>query len=739
MPSSKSAADRKASCTPRPSAKEGDVRLSVIAVDPVTGMKKSRSGRWRAYSLAIVHLLMVGHFLHWLWAGSTLTPIEPSESVELIRRGEINMGLVFFGLALIATLILGRWVCGWGCHIIAYQDLTLWLLKKLRMRPKAFRTRFMIYIPLVVAAGWMFLYPLGARLWTMVQGHPAPEFTWHLMRTGFWDTFPGPVFACLTILVCGVVIIYYLGPKAFCTYGCPYGAFFGLTDKLATARIRVTDACKQCGHCTAACTSNVNVAEEVNLYKMVVDPGCMKCLDCVEVCPNDALYFGFGKPALGAKPARPPKQRRYDMTLAEEIVALFVFFATLVSVNGLYGQFPFLMSLGVACVVTFVCMKTARIFYARDVMLQKLRLKTGGKTRPQGVAHVVVTLLLVGLLIHSGVWRYHDILGGWVYDESIPNWQYDSAFVENASPEKLEKVAAGVHHYEACERWGLFGMADNHLRLGWLYLFTDDPGRAPGQMHKALAAYPDRADWWLQLAKVETHLGHLDKAREAFEKAISLETATREALFRKAGPVRLPISARIWVEWAGFHAAQGDFDSARPKLLNAVRFDPQDQLAIQRLNLLRSLEPQDFTQAVSDYREAIRDQPGLLVLRHNLAHALTISRRYDEAVEQYREALKIAPDSLLLRFDFGAVLIIRQDFEGLAREYEFILKAQSRDPEIIKLKAETALRLAVLYAGSGSVPDALRVLSIAIKTGSKEQQQRAKQMWQQLSRQPPPA
>lgn len=685
---------------------------------------------------------MIGHFLHWLWAGSTLTPIEPSESVELIRRGEINMGLIFFGLALLATLILGRWVCGWGCHIIAYQDLTLWLLKKLRMRPKAFRTRFMIYIPLVVAAGWMFLYPLWKRLETLIEGHPAPKLTWHLTRTGFWDTFAGPVFGSLTVLVCGVVIIYYLGPKAFCTYGCPYGAFFGMTDKLATARIRVTDACKQCGHCTAVCTSNVNVSEEVNLYKMVVDPGCMKCLDCVEVCPNDALYFGFGKPAIGAKPVQPRKPRRYDMTLAEEIVALIVFLATLISVNGLYGQFPFLMSIGIACVVTYLFMKTARIFYARDAVIQKVRLKAGGKIRPAGIAYALVMLLLVAILVHSGVWRYHDIHGDLAFEESpgeLLNWQYDPEFTKRASPEQLERVAVGVHHYEACERWGFFGMADNHVHLAWLYLFTEDPDRAPEQVRKALATYPDKADWWLELARVETHLGHMDKAREAFEKAISLESEMRETLTKKVGPVRLPISARIWGEWAGFHIAQGNFDAARPKLLNAIRFDPSYQPAIQRLNYLRMLEPQDNHQAVTEYREAIRHNPDSLILLHNLAYTLTILRRYEEAVEQYRKALKIEPNSLTVRFDLGAVLLIRQDFQGLSREYEFILKAQPNDPKIIELRAETALRLADLYAGGGLVEDALRVLSIAIKSGSDEQKRRAKGMWQQLSTQQPPA
>ena len=34
---------------------------------------------------------------------------------------------------------------------------------------------------------------------------------------------------------------------------------------------------------------------------MVVDPGCMKCMDCVSVCPNDALYFGFGPLPIGLK------------------------------------------------------------------------------------------------------------------------------------------------------------------------------------------------------------------------------------------------------------------------------------------------------------------------------------------------------------------------------------------------------------------------------------------------------
>ena len=287
--------------------------LSLPVVNRPT-VKSSRMSRRRAIVLISVHLLIIGHVVHWLVAGRTLSPIEPSEAMYTLNDGYLNAGAIFFAGSLLATLVFGRFVCGWGCHLVAYQDLCAWMLRKIRIRPKTLRTRFLFHAPLALAL-YMFVWPTAYRAFA---GVPSPKTVNHLLTEDFWATFPGLWVALLTLVVCGFAVVYFLGSKGFCTYACPYGGFFAVLDRVAPGRIIVSDACDHSGHCTSACTSNVRVHEEVARFGMVVDPGCMKCMDCISVCPNDALRFGFGAPSLLARASSPGKSQAYDFTLAEE-------------------------------------------------------------------------------------------------------------------------------------------------------------------------------------------------------------------------------------------------------------------------------------------------------------------------------------------------------------------------------------------------------------------------------------
>ena len=190
-------------------------------------LRPSKNGRWRALALILVHVLVALHVAHWLRAGETLSPLEPSEAMEFTKHDLVNAGAVFFGLTILSTLVLGRWFCGWACHLVALQDLCLWLLKRVGIRPRPLRSRLLALVP-ALAALYMFAWPLAYRLWKGAEIGPVRVA---LTKTDFWETFPPWPVALATFAVCGFVTVYFLGAKGFCTYACPKVANFRAVDR----------------------------------------------------------------------------------------------------------------------------------------------------------------------------------------------------------------------------------------------------------------------------------------------------------------------------------------------------------------------------------------------------------------------------------------------------------------------------------------------------------------------------
>src|SRR4029079_17042288 len=109
-----------------------------------------------------LNLFMIAHIIQWRLMGRTVSAIEPSATIYTLRSGCVTAGFIFFTLAILATLIFGRFVCGWGCHILALQDFCGCLLKKMWLTPKPFRARLLVYVPLI-AALYMFVWPTAYR------------------------------------------------------------------------------------------------------------------------------------------------------------------------------------------------------------------------------------------------------------------------------------------------------------------------------------------------------------------------------------------------------------------------------------------------------------------------------------------------------------------------------------------------------------------------------------------------
>lgn len=300
--------------------------------------------RRRALVLFAVQVLIILHIVHFYLTGSTVGPLEPSESAAFIRSKEINPGLIFFSGAILFTLIFGRFFCGWGCHILALQDASAWLLKKMHIRARPIRSRALLVVP-VLAFFWMFVVPFFGRA-------NDSEIHTKWLTNNFWETFPGPFVSILTLFIAGGYVVFLLGNKAYCRYACPYGAAFGAADSLAVGKITVDNSlCEGCMQCTKNCSSGVLVHDEIKKHGVVVDSNCMKTLDCVAGCPQQALKFEFSAPSIFQPSSG--NSSLYPLSWKKEITLILGFLAGFLATYDLFGEIPFLLALGLGLITAY--------------------------------------------------------------------------------------------------------------------------------------------------------------------------------------------------------------------------------------------------------------------------------------------------------------------------------------------------------------------------------------------------
>lgn len=500
------------------------IALPVIADLP----RGTRMGRRRAVVLVLVHLLIALHVAHYYWAGTTLSPVEPSEASYSLRNGAINAGAIFFLLMILSTLVLGRFFCGWACHLIAYQDLARWVLLKCKVNPRPLRSRLLMLVPLW-AVYWLYGRPLVAR-WTGPASQPL-HASLELSTSSFWATFPGIAMALFTFAVCGFVIVYLLGAKGFCTYGCPYGVFFGAADRAARGRIYVTHECDQIGDCTRNCSSNVDVAREVALYGKVVNPGCMKCMDCVSGCTKNALYFGFSPTVVpGKEKKRERKVRRrarqpreYDLSWREEFLLLAAFIISYLIYKDLYGAVPLLLAMGLSAVTASVALVGVRVLRRESSSLQNWKLKGDGRLTRVGTGFAVMTALLLVFLAHSSVMQWHKHRGERMYDRAI-------AAVSSDQGDAHVIVDQARSHLNLLEEYGLFWTRGMGRRLGRLAQLTGDPETAIDYYRREAARAGNTAELAIYTAQSWQQAGEADRARQAYAAVVGMQAVTSQTV-----------------------------------------------------------------------------------------------------------------------------------------------------------------------------------------------------------------
>jgi tetratricopeptide (TPR) repeat protein len=584
--------------------------------------------------------------------------------------------------AFLSAGIFGRFFCSWGCHILALEDLCHWLLSKVGIRPKPVRSRVLLLVP-PAALFYMIIWPQFARI---LEQRPLPQVQivtdaagWaSFVTTNFWRNLPGPWIIALTFGVCGFAIIYLLGSRAFCLYGCPYSVIFRFADRFAPGRIKAQAECQQCGTCTATCTSRVRVHEEILEYGKVVDPACMKDLDCVSACPHDVLTYGFTRPAL-LKAFKPQKRGlvrfdfsdvlilavflatlviflklyaapllptlllsaisgylvgvsvrlirpvRSDFTPGEEALMVATFIATLLVFRRLYDTVPFIMTLGLGGVVAYMAILGLRLIRRSDVRLNNFRFKQSGRLTVSGAVAGIVITAFAAFFVHSGFIRYHEFFGKRGFDRISA----ELAAGERVSPTNL---AGALGHFEAVDRWGLFRSPFLDSRLASLYEHTDRPAAAEEHLRLALAYDPQ---------DVGLHLSH--------GRMLTLLNRPAEAISEM----------RYVVEY------DPPAGSSKDEQTKAAHSRTAAQLALGEL----LANTGKLEEAVEHLRAGLAAAPDSAEAHYNLAVILASLGNDDEALAEYRAALELNPDDADTHNNLGFLLAKRGDANAAAEEY----------------------------------------------------------------------
>lgn len=187
-------------------------------------------------------------------------------------------GTVTFFLVLAAVFLFGRRViCGWNCPCVAIREVVGFPFRTTDHVPRGawpWRLRHLKWF-------WFALY-LGA-MWAVTR--PANNSTTAFL--GFFGLLVGlPYF--ITFLLTP-----WIGNRGYCRFLCPYGATFGLLNKVGLFRIDYeANSCIECGLCTKVCDMNIPVWEmgkkeggRVNTTE------CMGCGRCITECPTQSLAF----------------------------------------------------------------------------------------------------------------------------------------------------------------------------------------------------------------------------------------------------------------------------------------------------------------------------------------------------------------------------------------------------------------------------------------------------------------
>lgn len=225
-------------------------------------------------------------------------------------------------IMIVITLVIGRVFCGWVCPLGTLNNMVSSLRKaKWARSPRNWhRVKYLVLIFILASSlfglqlvGIMDPLSLLIRSFS-VSVYPALSYS----ISGFFDLLyksdiPGvisisdEVFSLLKKSILpffqpsylqsafiGGIFLFILGlnlveNRFWCRYLCPLGALLGLLSRFSLLKRSVSEGCTSCGACAGVCQGNASPDRRGGWR----DSECYYCWNCDDICPENAVSFGF--------------------------------------------------------------------------------------------------------------------------------------------------------------------------------------------------------------------------------------------------------------------------------------------------------------------------------------------------------------------------------------------------------------------------------------------------------------
>jgi len=196
--------------------------------------------------------------------------------------------VVAFLFFAVLAVVGSKLICGWACPFGALQELafSLPILRKLKQRKLPFAATNAVRSVLFVIVLLLLFGVVGGRKGLVLYHFVNPFNMFNLdIET-----------ASVGITIVAAIVLSLALYRPFCQLVCPFGLLSWLLERVSLFRVKIDrERCTNCGACSRACPLQ---AAKGRVEGKRVPADCFSCARCLNVCPQDAISYGF----VGTKP-----------------------------------------------------------------------------------------------------------------------------------------------------------------------------------------------------------------------------------------------------------------------------------------------------------------------------------------------------------------------------------------------------------------------------------------------------